>query len=203
MISTKDFWGWFEKNSSKYFFLNQVDDEEEKEKLLDQFLEMLHNYSPNLFFEIGGHPNEKQDLIITADGNLDYFSKVEELVGQAPKLKDWNFVAFKPPVEGNFVIEYKGVKIDPSKTWFLPLENENEPNMLGLRICTSDYEHSKENEFINAAYIVLDSILGEKLASLNIQHVEVGDLPKNPKEEGLMSLTELTEYIRWKKSKSK
>lgn len=203
MTTAKEFWSWFEKNSSKYFFLNQIDSEKEREKLLDEFLEKLHEYSPKIFFEIGGQPDEKQDLIITAEGNLDYFSKVEELVNRSPKLRDWNIIAFKPPVDGNFTVEHKGVKIDLNKTWFLPLEDENNPKLLGLRICTSDYTSSKENEFVNTAYLALDSILGEKSAALNVQHVEVGDLPDNPEEEGLMNLSELPEYITWKKSKSK
>ncbi|RAV99276.1 hypothetical protein [Pseudochryseolinea flava] len=202
MTSAKDFWNWFEKNSAKYFFLNQIESEEERERLLDDFLNKLHAYSPKLYFEIGGHPDETQDLIITAGGNLDYFSKVEELVSQTPKLQHWKVIAFKPPSQENFVIEYKGVKIDPSKAWFLPLEREDEPDMLGLRICTAGYAPSKENEFINAAYLALDSILGEKSTALNVQHVEVDDLPENPEEGGLMNLTELPEYITWKKSKA-
>lgn len=202
MISAKDFWRWFEKNNAKFFFLNQIDNKEEKEKLLDNFLEHLHQYSDKLFFEIGGHPDETQDLIITAEGNLDYFPKVEELVKQAPKLKDWNIIAFKPPFDPGFVIEYRGIKIDPKKTWFLPLENEDNPSQLGLKICTLDYSSSKEKDFLSAAYLALDSILGEKSNALNVQHVQVEDLPNDPEEEGLINLAELPQYITWKKSKS-
>lgn len=201
MISAKNFWEWFEKNQAKYFFLNQIDEKEEKEKILDQFLEKLHQYSDKLFFEIGGHPDETQDLIITAEGDVDYFSKVEQLVNQAPKIKDWNIIAFKPPADSNFAIEYKGVKIDPKESWFLPLENDNHPNQLGLKIGIRDYSSSKKKDFLNAAYLALDSLLGEKSNALNIQHVEVDDIPDDPEEEGFISLLELPQYINWKESK--
>lgn len=201
MITAKNFWNWFEQNSNKFFFLNQVDNEDEREKILDDFLNQLHQYCDKLYFEIGGHPDEIQDLIITADGNLDYFSKVEELIKHAPKLKDWNIIAFKPPVDPSFVIEYGDIKIDPKKTWFLPLENEKRPEQLGLRICTPDYSPAKKKDFLNAAYLALDSILGEKSNALNIQHVEVEDLPDNPEKEGMINLIELPQYISWKKSR--
>jgi hypothetical protein len=200
MASAKDFWKWFEKNSAKYFFLNQVDNEEERERLLDEFLEKLQAYSPKLFFEIGGHPDEKQNLIITAGGNPDYFSDVDELVSRAPQLKDWNVIALKPPADGNFVITYEGAKIDPAKSWFMTLERKDVPDMLGLRIYTADYDPSMKNSFVNAAYLALDSILGERSTALEVQHVEVDNLPDNPEEKRLINLTKLPAYIAWRKS---
>lgn len=200
MISAKDFWDWFKKNNAKYFFLNQIDDEEEREKLLNEFMEQLHKYSEKLFFEIGGHPDETQDLIITAEGNMDYFAKVEELVNKAPQIKNWNIIAFKPPVDSNFVTEYNGVKIDPLKAWFMPLENKNAPKQLGLKIYTLDYSPSRNNDYLTAAYIALDSLLGEKSSALNVQHVEVAELLNDFQKEKLISLSQLPQYLKWKKS---
>jgi hypothetical protein len=117
------FWNWFKTNNSKYFYLNQIKDLVEKEKLLDQFLKQLHNYCDKLYFEIGGFPNQPQELIISAEGNKNYFDKVEALVKVAPKINDWQIIAFKPPMGVDFITEYGGVKLNVHEIWFLPLEN--------------------------------------------------------------------------------
>src|SRR4051794_15901947 len=131
MSKEDTFWDWFKTNNSKYYYLNQITDLEKREKLLNQFLEQLHNYCDNLFFEIGGVPNEPQELIISAEGNKDYFDKVEELVAAAPKLSDWEIIAFKPPLGVDYITEYKGIKLNARKIWFLPLDNEDDPKSLG------------------------------------------------------------------------
>jgi len=77
MSKEQQFWDWFKENEAKYFFLNQINDDNEKERLLVDFLSHLHEYCDQLFFEVGGYPNEKQDLIITAEGDMTFFDKVK------------------------------------------------------------------------------------------------------------------------------
>lgn len=203
MGKEETFWAWFKTNSDKYYHLNQLSDVKEKENLLEIFLKQLHIYCDNLFFEIGGIANEVQELIISAAGNKDYFDKVERLVAKAPKMHDWQIVAFKPSMGIDFVSEYEDVKLDPKQIWFLPLENENDPKELGLRICLPNYNPKKEKVFIAGCYQLFDTILGEKSAALDIQHVEVNRLPNKPEEKGLIELTELQKYISWRKTKAK
>lgn len=195
------FWNWFKANSSKYYYLNQMADFE-KEKLLDEFLKQLHNYCDKLFFEIGGVPNEPQELIISAEGNTDYFDKVETLVAKAPQIEDWQIIAFKPPMGVDYVTEYEGIKLDPHEIWFLPLDNEDDPKALGLKICLPNYNSKKEKVLLEGCYQILDTILGEKSVALDLQHVEVDKLPKKPEEKGLIELSELPKYITWRKTKA-
>jgi hypothetical protein len=195
------FWNWFKKNNSKYYYLNLIKDLVEKEKLLDEFLKQLHNYCDKLYFEIGGFPNQPQELIISAEGNKNYFDKVEALVKAAPKINDWQIIAFKPPMGVDFTTEYGGVKLNVHEIWFLPLENGDDPQALGLRIYLPNYNAEQENVFIEGCYQVLDGILGEKTVTLDIQHVEVDKLPIKPEEKGLIELSELQKYISWRKQR--
>ena len=196
MISPDDFWDWFKKNNSKYFFLNQIDDEEEKEKLLNEFLEKLHEYCNKLFFEIGGFPDEPQDLIITAEGNIDYFNKVQKLVDAAPDLKDWNIIAFKPPKEFGYITDYEDVSLNPEEIWFSPIQNKS---AFGLKIFINEFSPEKEEDYRFATAIALDNLLGEKLNAEYIKYLELEKMPSNPKKLGLMELRALPEYINRQK----
>jgi len=201
MTEEEKFWEWFKKNNSKYYFLNQILDEPKKEELLDDFLRHLHEYCNSLFFEIGGIPKEGQELIITAGGNKEYFAKAEQLVSKAPKIDEWEIKALKPPMGIDFVSRYEGVELNPNEIWFLPLDNEEDPKSLGLRICLENYDPKNEELYLNASYQLLDTILGERSAALDISYVEVDRLSQNPKKEGLIELSDLPQYIAWRKTK--
>jgi hypothetical protein len=199
MSKEKRFWNWFKRNEGKYFFLNQIDDVNEKERLLDEFLDQLHKYCNRLFFEIGGYPDGKQDLIITAEGDKDYFIYVETIVKSAPKLEYWNVIAFKP-VRADFITEYKDISLDPSKIWFIPLNNNEDPGKIGLRLYSDNYNESNKIDFLTAAYIVLDNVLGEESNALNIDYVEM-QTPSSSQKEEAIELNKLARYIQWWKSK--
>lgn len=196
-----DFWNWFKTNNSKYYYINQILDEEKREELLNVFLKQLHNYCDKLFFEIGGIANEIQELIISTGGDKNYFHKVEELVSRAPQIDEWQIIAFKPPMGVDFVTDYEGIKLDPHEIWFLPLDNESAPKELGLKVCIPNYNPKREEDFLNGCYQMLDTILGEKSVMMDLHHVEIDKLPKKPEKRGLIKLSELPEYISWRKTK--
>jgi hypothetical protein len=201
MAKEQQFWDWFKENEAKYFFLNQIDDNDEKEQLLDELLDCLHLYCDQLFFEVGGHPDEKQDLIITAEGDTDFFDQVESLVAQAPSLEHWNIIAFKPVMGHSYTAKYNEVELDPETMWFDPLQSAKSQK-IGLRIYIDNYNPVNEKNFLNAAYLVLDNILGEKSNALDIGHVEIANLSLIVKKEELIEFIKLPNYIKWKKSKA-
>lgn len=203
MASPKEFWEWFIKNEAKFYFLNQIEDDEERERVLDVFQKKLHQYCPHLYFEIGGLPNADQELIITSEGNIDFFDNVTCLVDKAPNISNWKIVAFKQPHNGNYVFENKKVKISTKEIWFLPLSNEQKPNMLGLRIGIPKFQKEIKEDYLNAMHKVLNTKLGEKNYSLYISFVDVVDLPSNPKQNGFIEFVDLNNYMQWYLSKNR
>jgi len=195
-----EFWKWFEKNNHAYLFLDDVD-QEEKERLLENLVDELHKYCDNIWPLIGGMPEEGKELIITAEGDMDYFKQVEDLISQAPDIDKWTFIDFIPATVGDpFKIDYEGVELDTEKMWFLPLEEETDPTSIGLRICTPNYELVKDHEFfMSAIYKVLETLIGEKTFALDVDYVEAGEVPENPEEEGMMELLEIYDYVEWEK----
>jgi hypothetical protein len=198
-MSAKEFWNWFEQNNTKYLFLDEVE-ADVKEQFLNELLTELHKYSNKLYFEIGGHPDDTVlEFIVTAAGDTDYFNKVEELIAEAPQIKDWKFIAFKPAMGFDFSIDYMGLKFDPENTWFQPLEIETRPLDLGIRIYYTNFDKSREEDFLTGTFLLLDAGLGEKETAMEIKYLEVDQLPGDPEKEGLLHLKQLAEYIKWLK----
>lgn len=198
MDKIQQFWDWFKINEVKYFFLNQITDEIQKESLLDELLEHLHLYCDKLYFEVGGLPNENQDLIITAGGDSDFFDDVELLVTQAPELEHWNIIAFKPAMAGGLV-KYNDIELDPKAMYFDPLESKSSEK-IGLRIYVENYESIHNESFLMAANILVDSLIGEKSSAMDIGYIEVASLQSIPDKEELIEFTKLPRYVKWKKS---
>ncbi len=198
----KNFWKWFAKEKSNYLFLDQVS-EDEKGRLLDVFIKELHKYSENLYFEIGGDPNnEKVDLIITAEGVREYFDTVEFLVSKAPKFKDWDIIAFKPPLGTGFKVKLGEHEFEPSKTIFIPLSSEEEPDGIGIKVCFPNYTEEEQNIFTNGTFFMLDVILGEKSVALDIDYIDVVKTPEDIVKHPFMHLSEIKGYIDTKKGRS-
>jgi hypothetical protein len=189
----KKFWEWFDKYRDELSNENRAN----YNKLLDDLLEQLHKYCKNLYFEIGSPGENKMELIITANGDKAYFKMVESLVNSAPKFDNWIITAYKPPMEREFCFEYEGIKLDTSEIWFEPLNNENAPTQIGVQVFISSFSIEKEDVFYNAVYIVLETILGEKSVSEDIDYLRIDKLPE--KNEDYISIKQLPEYILWHK----
>jgi hypothetical protein len=195
----KRFWEWFEKNNQKFLFLNDTTDYA-KQKLLDEFLSQLHLFNKNLFFIIGGDPNNsKMELIITADGIVEYFQNVEDLVKMAPTLKDWKITAFKPAMGPGFRTEFRGHEFDPEKIIFIPLNNKQNPQAVGLHICYPDYSKEQREIFVQGTDIMIDALIGEKATALDIHYMDVIGTPENISDYNFKHLSELQDFINEKK----
>jgi hypothetical protein len=197
----KLFWTWFGEHNGSYLNIDDLD-EDVKELLLDELLQRLHEYCDQLYFETGEMPDGNPELIITAEGKVDFFDEVETLVYHAPIIGNWSFTAFMQPLEGGNTINFEGVELKSNEMWFLPLENKNKPSSIGITVCMPNYDLVKESEWFEASvYKVLDTVLGEKSFALDIDYVGYDKLPDDPAEKGMIELLELPAYIKWKKSK--
>ncbi|HWB27130.1 MAG TPA: hypothetical protein VG738_16750 [Chitinophagaceae bacterium] len=191
--SAEDFWTWFKANNKAYLFLDEVD-EEVREELMSSFLTELHKYCANLYFQISGNANEAPEIVITADGDIEYFDKVEELLSKSPGIKEWKFTAFKQPIAGHFNIVWEGIEVSTENMWFIPLFSA-EAAELGLRICLRGHEDlSDDDTLLNAMYVMLDTILGEKNFALNIGYVEIQPYTEEAEDEAYPIL-ELPGYL--------
>ena len=195
MTSITKFWNWFIKKNKAYTFLNDVD-EDDKERLMDELLEQLHQYSENLYFEIGGMPGEDVELIITATGNLEYFDEVETLVNNAPKIPGWRFISFKPATPDNFTSNWEGLNLNTEDIWFGTLTNKKQPGF-GIRVYLKNYDSIKDDERLEPlVYTILETIVGEKSFAVDLEYIDTDLQPNNPEKKALYPIIDLPEHIR-------
>jgi len=200
MKKIKAFWDWFKLNEEKLYRIDNLS-ETEKDSTLDNLLENLHNYSDKLYFEIESTPESIiKEFIITAEGNQEYFSKVENLIEHAPNLDRWNFITFKPPQSDSFTITYEGIELDTKDMWFLPLQNGKHPNQIGIQIGLEHFNLLKDKAFFQSTiYKIIDTVVGEKTFAQDIDYIGIVELPESPDNNGFIELNELGEYLIWKK----
>ncbi len=74
--------------------------------LLDELQGQIHYVHPELWFEVGGHPRGPRELVVTAEGKVEIFPWVQDLVRAAPRIPGWEIIAFKQPQGFEFTIEY-------------------------------------------------------------------------------------------------
>ena len=186
-----EFWRWFVLSEARFRDLAVP----ERESLLDEFLDHLHAFCPDLYFAIGGAPEGPNELIVTADGAVAAFACVRSIVDAAPTVAGWEFIAFKPALGFDCVIE-KGVAIlDPRLCWFLPVSAPLQSGALVLRIACPGYSDAAAEDFAFAAWEALDSGLGEQLTAEYIDDLEVVAVPSNPLTHGYIPLPELQRFL--------
>lgn len=192
-----DFWAWFVQNRPQIEALTG-----EQDPIIDQLLAQLHRYNQHLFLELSTN-SDHNELVITAEGDAAHFDSVRTLIAKAPTVKHWTFTALRPPLGFAFKTTYEGVEYDPAQLWFLPLENKENPSAVGLRIGIAHFDEKTHLHANAAAWVMLDTGLGEQACAEDIQYVETGALPAEPEKAGYIELAELPEYLKWVKGKAK
>ena len=192
------FWDWFAENEERFRLLK----DQKAPELLDEIEMQLASAHPELCLVIDSGIDSVIELIITAEGNPELFDDVREFVGSAPTVDAWRIVAFKPPRGFEFEIDLPTGSLDVSKLWFVPLESQTHPDLLGVRLGIPGYDEGLRDEFLFASYQILDRGLGELAAFEDIDHMEVSVLPKDPKAEGFVPLGQLPDVIVWRKART-
>jgi hypothetical protein len=147
-------------------------------------------------------PIQKTELIITANGNPEYFTQVIELIKHAPVLKHWKLTAFIQPTENIDKIMdgldepyvFQEITIKTSDIKFLPLAYNEKTKKLDIRIYLKNYNiHCDTKTWNQAIYIIIQDLLGEKASYQNINFVQLAQMPSNNNE--LIELYDLQFYI--------
>ena len=196
-LPPEEFWSWFTSNIDKFEALVDSAD-----PFWDEALERLQLINPDLWFELSTPSEDGREFVVTAQGKVDLFPLVDSLVALAPATVGWTFTALKPPSGFEFSLAYEGARFDPANMWFMPLSSSRASGV-GLRIGVPDLKPGGERAAQAAVLVILDTAIGERSAALDIQHVEVCDLPKDPDAAGFLPLTDLVAFLAFMAKQSR
>jgi hypothetical protein len=179
------FWTWF--NDNQKHFLNYLQLSPKLQKHYTFWLEWHLNYyskGVNYVMVFSKRKDQKAKLIITANGNHDFFDKVEAVVAAAPRFSNWEIIAFVQPsakidemmdgLDKPFI--FQDISLKASEVKFEPIEYENTKKIdmiiyLKYQTIQADYK-----DLMQVVYIMVESILGEKYLHENINFVQLAQL---------------------------
>lgn len=182
------FWAWFTRNSERLFNF-----ERDPEPIFDELSEALQEVAPGLTFEIGSADDGRREFIVSADGLLELFPAVERLVAAAPAMRQWTVIAFRPPRGCEFAIEIDGHRLSPDEVWFTA---EADGELTGLVLYLPGLTPENEDALAQAAYLMLDTAIGEYATETLIGFIERRPLPRHPQASGLQPFRQLRAAIQ-------
>lgn len=197
------FWNWIQYNERTLRNLKN-----EKPKIQKLFLfwldKNLHYYSEGLdcILMFSTNDNKPTQLIISANGNPDFFEKVIKLVDNAPRLQHWKFTAFIQPSEDIDDMEagldkpyvFKDINLKASELKFMPFQFEGNKKIDMIVYLKNFTVHCNNKNLLQVVYIIMQDIIGEKALYENINFVELAQVPSEESIE-LIYLYDLQYYL--------
>jgi len=205
-----NFWNHFKENNYVFLLMTEIP-KEELEKHFSKLNDLLRLYNKDLDVIIKNGKN-KSELIITANGNPYLFKEVELLIHYAPAIERWKITAFLQPEQNidkyqngtDKPLEYYGISLKISEMYFLPLENTENPNSLGIRVFLKNYIlHEHNPRLREAVYTHIEHLIGEKTFANDINFIEIVQLTADTIEPQPIELYFLNDYIREFKKETK
>lgn len=203
MKNTNLFWNWVQYNEAT--LRNLINEKPKIQKLFLYWLDKnLHYYSEGLecIIIFPKRNNKPMQMIISANGNPDYFEAVTKLVEKAPKLKNWQFIPFIQPSSDIDEMEagldkpyvFKDITLKASDIKFEALQFEN-CKKIDMIVYLKNYTvHCNNKNLLEVVYIIIQDIIGEKSLFENINFVELAQIPEQENDE-LIYLYDLQYYL--------
>jgi hypothetical protein len=168
-----EFWKWFVANSDRLLSAPVGPGPE-----FHELAKRLRKVDPELTFELGGAPDQPRQLVISADGLRSAFQSVEELVDMAPNVPGWRIVRFKPrePTYADLSISMNGIEVGPKQIRYVLLEGWDRSGrefQLGVDLFIDGCVSEDQEEFVAAAFILLDGALGEYDVAMRMGRMRV------------------------------
>lgn len=187
-----DFWHWFVKNEHRL-----KNFESDPDKYLNEFLTQIKKIRAGLAIELEPPKNGIINMTVSADGNIELFHIVQQIVAKAPTVKGWKIFAFRqrlaPAGVKEMTLKIGDVQLDPSEMKFLPVIDNGKLNIV---IYVAGVNEENYNRVAYAGLMLLDNILGEYDCVMKVDSYDFKELPdKNKTGATPRPLLELPAFV--------
>jgi len=162
-----NFWRWFRQNEPALLLVQTG-----REPVCGQLAVALQTVSPELTFEFGPAEHERREFIISADGIRDAFPAVKRLAAAAPSLEHWTVIAFRPGRPGPHVLTVGALTMTSAD---ILVHAEPDGERTGLVLAMPGYHATPAKSYEQAAYLLLDALIGEYAVETRIGFIEFVD----------------------------
>jgi hypothetical protein len=181
------FWKWFDLNKEKF-----EDMDEERDEKLDQMLGQLHKIKAGLSVEISNNKQGTREITISAEGDIDKFPIVKEIVAGAPVIQGWVAIAFRQPTPVDFTLEIADLRLTPSELYFVPLIEKDALDILIIGEGFNAYDFEMLGHY---GLIMLDNLMGEYNSVTKVRHYDFLDLDEVEDTSELRPLLQINSFL--------
>jgi hypothetical protein len=175
-----EFWTWFQNNEDALFHF-----ERDQERVFNKLITAMRKVHPDLVFEFGPVENNKREFVISAGGLKSAFPFVERLYSHVPNLARWNFTKFRPrrtPME----IKIGDIRVSPDDV-VVTIQADGEK--AGLTVYLRGLDKKREDQFLQAAFLLLDQAIGEYDMETKVGFIEIQPFEQSTKLQRLNLLS--------------
>ena len=181
------FWAWFTDHSERLLQAGP----DVQAPVYRRLGEQLRHYDDGLTWEMAAK-RDPREFVVSADGSRALFPAVRRLIDAAPEVPGWTFIAFRQRSADKFELEFGGIKISPDDVWF---RSEPAGSVCHLAVYLPGLTADNEPMLGNAAFIMMDALLGEYDTTTKVGRIEFAALPVDPVAAGLQPFSRLAEVI--------
>ncbi len=195
--SHENFWSWFEANE-KTFHTVLKDRNDVEKNFLRHVLARIDMIHPGLFALAGMADEHTAELIITADGKIQNFVFVEELIATAPALNGWKFTSLKQPhsIE-DVTITMEGYTFNQDNLFFYSNDQPGFPDQIDISVVYPPFAEEDRQVIIKGIFLFLEIFLGELHLATTIDRIQIAGKEEN-ENTVLTPISKLKDYILWR-----
>jgi hypothetical protein len=158
-----DFWSWFESDAAR------IQAAPDNARVRESMSYWLGRIGSGLSYDLRSS-GRKQELVISADGDMARFVTVQRIIGAAPSVKGWKFTALRPAEKHLSTVVVGSARLDPETTYF---DLYRDDVRLGVVFYLPAIDPEQMDSYRIAARRLLCQVLGERLVGQEIGFVDV------------------------------
>jgi hypothetical protein len=182
------FWEWFENNKYHYENFDGWD------PTLEIISEMLREVDSELYIDmqIDLDKDNEREMVITADGNIEKFPIVKEVVNEAPFISGWKIIALQQPKGEGYNLKFKEYELNSSEMFFYPHLMDDE---FTIMVLDKNVQELDTDDSLYLGRSVVMDIIGEFDYATKVSLCYLDNVSAAP-EEVIYPLTDLPAFIQ-------